>query len=73
MDKSDLVLVTGAGGLVGSAIVDLLKVQGFSRIVGIRRQDCDLSDLVATQLLFEKIRPDHILHAAALVFGIGGK
>lgn len=72
MNKSDSILVTGAGGLVGSAVVDLLQSQGFSPVWAIERKHCDLRDPAAARDLFERIRPDYVFHSAARVHGILG-
>lgn len=86
-------LVTGAGGLIGSACVRLLSEQGWE-VVGIdndmrarffgpaastrptldrlreslpnfRNLDLDIRDRAAIAELFETLRPDFIIHAAA--------
>jgi len=72
MNKNDKILVTGAKGLVGSALVELLKLQGFSNVIELGRQECDLIDTKSTLKLFEKHQPDYIFHAAARVYGIMG-
>jgi GDP-L-fucose synthase len=71
LNKSDRILVTGAAGLLGSALVDLLRAEGYENISPLRRADCDLVDTTATFALFERLRPDHVFHAAARVYGIG--
>ncbi len=72
LNKSDRIVVTGAAGLVGSALVEHLGAQGYEHVVGLRRADCDLLDVVATFAEFERRRPDHVFHAAARVYGLGG-
>ena len=72
MNKDDKILVTGARGLVGSAVFADLKAQGFENVVGIGRDDCDLMDRAATEALFAKEKPVHVFHAAARVYGIMG-
>jgi len=72
MNKNDKILITGAKGLVGSALVELLKLQGFSNVIELGRQECDLIDTKSTLKLFEKHQPDYIFHAAARVYGIMG-
>ncbi len=72
MNKRDRIIVTGAGGLVGSALVDHLGEQGYEHVVGLRRADCDLLDTSATFAEFERRRPDHVFHAAARVYGLMG-
>ena len=72
LNKSDRIIVTGAAGLLGSALIDHLGAQGYEHVVGLRRADCDLLDTPATFAEFERRRPDHVFHAAARVYGIMG-
>ncbi|MGR3702796.1 MAG: GDP-L-fucose synthase family protein [Paracoccaceae bacterium] len=72
MDKSDPILVTGGRGLVGSAVVEHLKQLGYRDIVPIGREDCDLMDRNATEALLRSVKPRHVFHAAARVYGIVG-
>ena len=72
MKKDDKVLVTGAKGLVGSAVCAHLAAQGFENIVGVGRQECDLMDRASTEALFAEEKPVHVFHAAARVYGIVG-
>lgn len=71
MKKTDRILVTGARGLVGSAMVDLLTEQGHD-VVAIGREECDLMDRASTEACILKVKPDQIFHAAARVYGIMG-
>lgn len=61
-------LVTGAGGLVGYAIRQLNP----ENTVYITRKDGDLTNFLITKKIFEKIRPNHVVHLAAEIAGIGG-
>jgi GDP-L-fucose synthase len=70
LNKSDRILVTGAAGLMGSALVDHLRAEGYENVIPLARADCDLVDPSATFAAFERRRPDHIFHAAARVYGI---
>ncbi len=72
MQSNDKILITGAYGLVGSAVVDHLHAAGFTNVVTLGRQDCDLTDKRATEAFFEKHAPKHVFHAAARVYGIMG-
>jgi GDP-L-fucose synthase len=72
MKRNDCIVVTGAGGLVGSAVVEHLRSQLHTCVIGLERADCDLQDFEATGKLFAKIRPAQVFHAAARVYGIIG-
>lgn len=72
MNKHEKILVTGAKGLVGSALVEHLKNEGYSNVIEVGRQECDLVDPVSTRQFFEATRPDYVFHAAARVYGIMG-
>lgn len=68
---SEKILVTGAAGMVGSHVVDALKAQGRS-VVGVGRKECDLRDAGMTHRMFAMIKPTHVFHSAACVYGIIG-
>jgi GDP-L-fucose synthase len=72
MDKNDRILITGAKGLVGSALVNELKVQGYTNIVECSRDECDLLDRDSVNYFFDNIRPNFVFHNAARVYGILG-
>src|SRR6185312_3387319 len=72
LDKNDTILVTGAGGLVGSHVVELLEAEGFRHVFGLRHVDCDLTNRMRTEEIFRMTRPKHVFHAAARVYGIKG-
>ena len=72
MKKTDTILVTGAAGLLGSALVNRLRTEGYTNTVPVTRQDCDLMDSKQTCAVFEKLRPTHVFHCAARVYGIMG-
>lgn len=72
MNKSDRILVTGAAGLMGSALVEHLRAEAYDNVIALTRADCDLIDTAATFAAFERRRPDHVFHSAARVYGILG-
>ena len=72
MKRDAVIMVTGAGGLVGSTLIEHLAREGFTRLVPVLRRDCDLSDPKSTELLFARTRPTHVFHAAGRVYGILG-
>ena len=65
------ILVAGATGLVGSAIVKELESQNKSTI-GISSKDVDLLDRSATFEFINSVKPTAIIDCAAKVGGIGG-
>ncbi len=66
------IVVTGANGLAGSAVVERLRAEMYTCVVPITRDDCDLRNWGNTNSLFLKIKPRHVFHAAATVYGLGG-
>jgi GDP-L-fucose synthase len=72
LNKTDRILVTGAAGLMGSALVEHLRAEGYENVIPLKRADCDLIDTSATFAAFERCPPDHVFHAAARVYGILG-
>lgn len=69
-DFSQKVFVAGHGGLVGSALVRSLKVQGYTNIITRTHAELDLTDQVAVKNFFEQESPDQVYLAAAKVGGI---
>lgn len=70
LSKSDKVFVAGHNGLVGSAIVDVLKKKGYERIVTRSRKELDLRNSEAVNDFYKKEKPDAVFVAAAKVGGI---
>jgi GDP-L-fucose synthase len=62
------ILVTGSDGLVGSALRDLISEDVYFAT----RKDADLTNYQETEALFIRIKPEKVIHLAALVGGIGG-
>ena len=86
MNKTDKILVAGAAGMVGSALVRALLAQGYENILGtihrkapdfgpsasgrVRLESLNLMDQTAVRAFFETERPSHVFLAAAKVGGI---
>jgi GDP-L-fucose synthase len=70
MDSDSKILVAGANGMVGSAIVRNLKAKGYSNIIEATRNRVDFTDQEETKEFFEKTKPDYVFVAAAKVGGI---
>jgi len=65
------VLVTGGTGLVGTAIRTVVGRHSTSdQFIFVGSADADLTDAVASRALFEKHRPTHVIHLAAMVGGL---
>ena len=65
------ILVTGGAGFVGSYVVDKLRQRGAGAISAPTRQQYDLRVGEAVQQLYADVRPDVVIHLAAVVGGIG--
>jgi len=74
MSAKEVVLVTGGTGLVGRAIESVVNAnkEEFDcySFVFIGSKDADLSDETQTRALFQRVRPNYVIHLAALVGGL---
>ena len=66
------ILVCGANGMVGSAIVRNLEQKGYSNIIKGVRNVVDFTDQEATDTFFKLNKPEYVFVAAAKVGGILG-
>lgn len=64
------IYVAGHLGMVGSAIVRVLKAQGQNNLVTRTRSELDLTNQAAVSAFFEKEKPDQVYMASAKVGGI---
>ena len=70
MKYDSKILVAGANGMVGSAIVRNLKEKGYTNIIKGTRYSVDFTDQEITDEYIESTRPDYVFVAAAKVGGI---
>ena len=70
MKQEDAIFVAGHRGLVGSAILEELRTQGYYNIITRTRSELDLSDMNSEDTFFAKTRPKYVFVAAAKVGGI---
>jgi GDP-L-fucose synthase len=70
MKLTDAIYVAGHRGMVGSALVRLLKARGFTNLLLQTRAELDLCDTRAVNAFYQKHRPDYVFIAAAKVGGI---
>lgn len=70
MDSDSKILVAGANGMVGSAIIRNLKSKGYNNIVAGTRDWVDFTNSRETKGFFSGVKPDYVFVAAAKVGGI---
>jgi GDP-L-fucose synthase len=72
MNKQSKILVAGANGMVGSAIVRNLESKGYTNIIKGTRDDVDFTNQDETIRYFLSEEPEYVFLAAAKVGGILG-
>ena len=65
------VIVTGGAGFLGRSVVNLLERRGCRKMFIPRSQECDLRKSQAIKQMLEAVKPNIIIHLAAVVGGIG--
>ena len=69
--RGQRVIVTGGAGFLGSYVVERLTARGCEHVVVPRSKDYDLRDHDAITRLYDEVKPDIVVHLAAVVGGIG--
>ncbi len=69
--RSRRVLVTGGGGFLGRVVVRALRERGAASVAAPRSSEVDLRERAAIRRCLAETRPDVVIHAAAVVGGIG--
>jgi GDP-L-fucose synthase len=69
--KNARILVTGGNGFLGRHVVEALHNRGAATVLTPRSRDYDLRDRDAINAALHDLRPDVIIHLAAVVGGIG--
>ena len=70
MNKDSKIIVLGAKGMVGSAIVRRLHELGYTNVMEKKHADLDLMNQKLTNYFFEFYKPEYVFLAAAKVGGI---
>jgi GDP-L-fucose synthase len=70
MQKQDKILITGATGMIGSALKRILAERGFDNLLTPSRKELDLRVQADVESYFSKNKPDYVFHLAAIVGGI---
>jgi GDP-L-fucose synthase len=65
------VIVTGGAGFLGSHVIDRLRALGCTHITVPRSAEIDLTDIESIRRLYGQVKPDVVVHLAAVVGGIG--
>jgi len=71
MEKKDKIYVAGHRGLVGSALLRLLKKEGYKNLVICTHKELDLVRQADVEKFFAEEKPEYVFLAAARVGGIG--
>jgi GDP-L-fucose synthase len=71
MNKNDKIYVAGHRGLVGSALLRVLRSRGYKNIITRTHEELDLLDQKSVEDFFAGQKPGHVFFAAAKVGGIG--
>ncbi|MDP2788595.1 MAG: GDP-L-fucose synthase [bacterium] len=70
MNKDAKIYVAGHRGLVGSALVRVLEINGYKNIITKTHQELDLTYQEKVKIFFEEEKPEYVFLAAARVGGI---
>ena len=71
MEKTARVLVTGGSGMVGQALIQRLRRDGYARILAPSSEHLDLRNQAATHEFFTENPVDFVFHLAGRIGGIG--
>jgi GDP-L-fucose synthase len=70
MTSADAIFVAGHRGMVGAALVRLLRARGFGNLLLRTRSELDLGDTAAVRAFYAEHKPAYVFVAAAKVGGI---
>ncbi len=68
--KTDRIFITGHRGLLGRAVYDALKNAGYTDLITVPKNELDLTNQEATEFFIKDLKPQAVIHCAALVGGI---
>ena len=70
MNKKKKIYIAGHHGMVGSAVWRALEAKGYMNLIGVSRNELDLSNQQLVSDFYRKEKPDVVINAAAKVGGI---
>lgn len=65
------IVITGGAGFLGSVVVRKMAEHGYQKCFVIRSNQYDLTTESAVRSMYEELKPDIVIHMAAVVGGIG--
>ncbi len=65
------IVVTGGNGFLGSHLIEELKSCGCEHVMAPRSHEYDLRHPTVVSRLYDDLRPEIVIHLAAVVGGIG--
>lgn len=65
MNKNLVILVTGVRGQLGFDVLRELNERGYKNVIGIDREELDITDEDKVKQYIEKLKPDIVIHNAA--------
>tara|TARA_Y100001970_G_scaffold286159_1_gene407650 strand:- start:12181 stop:13119 length:939 start_codon:yes stop_codon:yes gene_type:complete len=71
MKKNSRILITGARGMVGKALIQYLKLKGYNNLFIPDKKKLDLTNKSKVNFYFKKYKPEYVFMLAAKVGGIG--
>ena len=72
MNLKSKILITGARGLLGTAIINELKKQGYKKLYTPSSSELNLLDDGAVNKWLSHYKPEYVFHLASLVYGLKG-
>jgi len=72
MEQNSCILVTGAGGVLGTGLLVALKEAGYANVLAPSRKELNLLDREGVSAYFEKNNPSYVFHLASVVYGLKG-
>ncbi len=70
LEKNSKIYVVGHRGMVGSAVLALLKCKGYKNLIYKSSQELDLRDQKKVEIFFKRNKPEYVFFFAARVGGI---
>lgn len=70
MERNSKIYVSGHSGMLGSAMMSRLQLDGYTNIITLTHQELDLTRQADVEAFFEQERPEYVFHIAAKTGGV---